>query len=492
MKRVIAALLLSCLAFGAATEASAPPAAAQAQGRAAQAAAGTAASTGTTLPPAALSAGMPPPSAVDTAPASTPTAPGPGEVETQDALPQPSSAAQDLYESARGDLLQIRMLLKNGRTQSTVGSGFLVGTSNLALTNYHVVSQMALDPDIYTAEYIDTDGNTGPVELMAVDVLHDLAVVRINRNGSGFFKVPEQTLRLRQGQPLYSLGNPLDLGFAISEGTYNGVLTRSFYDRLIFSGPINSGMSGGPSVTASGTVAGINVSRRRDGESVSFLVPVTYAQDLLRRVAEQAAPPEDFNPLIAKQLLAHQGGMVDRLLEEPLTLKGMGPYLVPVRESGQVRCWGRSNAKGGAAYAVDAMSCVMQSAVFVSDSQQTGNVAMTHQFIRSGSMEPLRFAALASRIFQVDNLGSSGDPRLTKPHCTERFVHTRTVPLRAVTCVRAYRKFEGLYNFTLLTASTDGSQSSLQSRLDVSGVSYENGMRVTRAYLGAFGRAGRR
>jgi serine protease Do len=54
--------------------------------------------------------------------------------------------------------------------------------------------------------------------------------------------------------------------------------------------------------------------------------------------------------------------------------------------------------------------------------------------------------------------------------------------------VRAYRKFEGLYNFTLLTASTDASQASLQSRLDVSGVSYENGMRVTRAYLGAFGR----
>ena len=265
------------------------------------------------------------------------------------------------------------------------------------------------------------------------------------------------------------------------------MLTRSFYDRLIFSGPINSGMSGGPSVTASGTVAGINVSRRRDGESVSFLVPVMYAQELLRKVAEQAAPPTDFNPLIGKQLLAHQAGMVDRLLEEPLTLKGMGPYLVPVRESGQVRCWGRSNSRG-AAYAVDAMSCVMQSAVFVSDVQQTGNVSMTHRYIRSGTMDPMRFAALATDIFQVDNLGSTGDPRLTKPFCTERFVHTRTLPLRAVTCVRAYRKFEGLYNFTLLTASTDASQASLQSRLDVSGVSYENGMRVTRAYLGAFGR----
>ena len=481
MKRAVIALLLSCFAAAAAPQANAPAASARsAQG-------------GNTSPNPARPAVSPPPQMpAETPPAATPNSPIPGEVETQDALPQPSSAAQDLYESARGDLLQIRMLLKNGRTQSTVGSGFLVGTSNLALTNYHVVSQMALDPDVYTAEYIDTDGNTGPVELMAVDVLHDLAVVRVNRNGSGFFKVPEQAVKLRQGQPLYSLGNPLDLGFAISEGAYNGVLTRSFYDRLIFGGPINSGMSGGPSVTASGTVAGINVARRRDGESVSFLVPVAYAQDLLRKVASQAAPPADFNPLIGQQLLAHQGGMVDKLLDEPLTLKGMGPYLVPVRESGQVRCWGRSSVKRGAAFNVDAMSCVMQSAVFVSDSQQTGNVAMTHQYIRSGSMEPLRFASLVGDLFKVENLGSTGDPRLTKPFCSERFVHTRTLPLRAVTCVRAYRNFEGLYNFTLLTASTDASQASLQSRLDVSGVSYENGLRVTRAFLGAFGRSGRR
>jgi len=54
--------------------------------------------------------------------------------------------------------------------------------------------------------------------------------------------------------------------------------------------------------------------------------------------------------------------------------------------------------------------------------------------------------------------------------------------------VRAYRKFAGLYNFTLLTASTDDGQASLQSRLDLAGVSYENGMRATRAFLSSLGR----
>lgn len=427
-----------------------------------------------------------------TPPAAQPaTPPGPGETDTTTTLPPPSSAAQQLYSSAQADLLQIRMLLRNGRTQSTVGSGFLVGTSNLVITNYHVVSQMALDPDVYVGEYVDTDGQRGPVELLAVDVLHDLAVLRVNRSGSGFFLVPEKPVKLSQGQNLYSLGNPLDLGFAISEGVYNGVVSRSFYDQLIFSGPINSGMSGGPSVTADGTVAGVNVSKRRDGEAVSFLVPVKYAQELLRRVALQRSPPKDFNPLIAEQLLAHQRAMVGRLLETPLAIKSMGPYRVPVRESGQIRCWGRSNVRAETSFSSDTMSCAMESAIYVSDTQQTGHVAMTHQYLRSGSLHPLRFAALASSEFRIDRLGSTRDTRLTGPLCSERFVHTNTLPLRAVTCVRAYRKFPGLYNFTLLTASTDNPQASLQSRLEVAGVSYENGMRVTRAFLSALGRNGK-
>lgn len=439
--------------------------------------------------PAPVPRGVIPPAAVP--PGATPHA---TEAETDEntALPTPSSAAQQVYSAAQADLLQIRMLLKSGRSQSTVGSGFLVGTSNLVLTNYHVVSQMALDPDVYIGEYVDTDGRSGPIELLAVDVLHDLAVLRVDRFGTGFFEIPEKLGKLKHGQYLYSLGNPLDLGFAISEGSYNGIVTRSFYDQLMFTGPINSGMSGGPSVTADGKVAGVNVSRRRDGELVSFLVPVRYAQELLKKVEAQPRPPKDFNPLIGEQLLTHQRGMIDRLLDKPLSIKSMGPYHVPVRESGQVRCWGRSNVQAEASFNADTIACSMESAIFVSETQQTGHVSIVHQYLRSNTLDPVRFAVLASTLFKTDKLGSAKDARLTGPSCTEKFVTTRTLPLRAVTCVRAYRKFEGLYNFTLLTASTDDSSASLQSRLDVAGVSYENGLRTTRAFLSALGRSGKR
>lgn len=407
------------------------------------------------------------------------------------ALPPPSSAAQKLYASAKNDILQVRSLLRSGRTQASVGSGFLIGTGDLVVTNYHVVSQFALDPDTYVGEWVDTSGQRGNVELLAVDVLHDLAVLRVNRNGTGFFKLPEHLAALNQGQYLYSLGNPLDLGFAISEGAYNGVIARSFYDQLMFTGPINAGMSGGPSVTADGAVAGVNVSKRLDGELVSFLVPARYAQALLQQVARQKQAPRDFTAIVAAQLLAHQRAMVDSLLATPLTLKNMGPYRVPVRESEQMRCWGRSTVKADKPFTVDNANCAMESAIFVSGSLQTGQVSIRHQYLRSTGLGPLRFSQLASDSFKNERFGSTRDSRLSGPGCTEQFVKNGTLPMRAVLCVRAYRKFDGLYDFALLTSSTDQPQMNLQSRLDARGVSYDNGLRVTRTFLEALTNGGR-
>ncbi len=406
------------------------------------------------------------------------------------ALPTPSSTAQKLYSAAKADLLQVRSLLKTGRTQSSVGSGFLVGTSNLVLTNYHVVSQFALDPDTYTGEWVDTAGQRGSIELLAVDVLHDLAVVRVNRYGTGYFKLGDKPVTLTQGQYLYSMGNPLDLGFAISEGSFNGVIARSFYEQLMFTGPINAGMSGGPSVTVDGAVAGINVSKRLDGELVSFLVPARYAQELLKKIEPDAKPPKDFTAIVAQQLLVHQKAMIDQLLAKPLTAKAMGPYSVPVRESEQMRCWGRSNDRDS--FSVEVTNCQMESSLFVSGSLQTGQVQIQHQYLKSTGLDEMRFAVLSSNSFKNENFGSYKDKRLTGPTCTEQFVRNGNLPMRAVMCVRAYRKFDGLYDFALLTSSTDEGKMNLQSRLDARGVSYENGLRASRAFLESLSRGGKK
>ncbi len=409
----------------------------------------------------------------------------------------PSSTAQQLYANAQQDLLQLRVLTKSGNSQSSVGSGFLIGTSNLVVTNYHVVSQIALEPDIYFGEYKDTKGKSGAIELLAVDVLHDLAVVRVNVNGTGFFNVPFATgdqpqpalTPLQQGQHLYSLGNPLDLGFTISEGTYNGESHRGFSAQLMFTGPVNPGMSGGPNVTANGHLAGVNVAHRRDGELVSFLVPAIYVQQLLAKVSPDMTPPKDFNPTIGEQLLQHQTVMVDKLLEKPFSIKQLGPYQVPVRESEQVRCWGNTDNSEKKAYSIDSINCSMESAIFVSGELQTGHLSMHHKFAQNKKLNTMQFAKLATNLYNGQVYSTAKSETITPAYCTEDFIAHKNISLRALVCTEAYHKFKELYDFTLITASTDDSEKSLQSMINIQGVSYANGVKLITEFLEGIDRA---
>ncbi len=405
----------------------------------------------------------------------------------------PSSAAQKLYTSAKRDLLQIRVLVRSGRSKASVGSGFLIGNSNLVVTNYHVVSQIALEPQTYVAEFIDTEQNVGSVELLAVDVIHDLAVVRVKRRGNGVFMLADSMLtdsepNLIQGQYLYSMGNQLDLGFTISEGTYNGVINRSLYPQLLFTGSINAGMSGGPNITADGLVAGVNVAKRRDGELVSFLVPVRFVKQLLNTVAQQKKTPADFQKIIGQQLQAHQQLLSEKLKALPLHFKTLGRYPVPVWESDQMRCWGRSDEQADNTIATDTVECLMDSSLFISEHLQMGAISLRHQLIQNRRLNAIRFSRVVSASFKNEAFGNARDTRVSPPQCQEMFIQNAWLPMRAVLCVRAYRQFQGLYDFSLLTSSTNRSLSNLQSRFDTFSVSYDNGLRINKLLLEALGK----
>lgn len=408
-------------------------------------------------------------------------------------LPKPSSTAQALFEKAEKDLLKLRVLTKNGRSQSSVGSAFLIGTGNLAITNFHVISQIALEPETYFGEYKNTKGESGEFVVLAVDVLHDLAIVRVTQKGTGFYHIPlagdkNQLPKLQQGENLYSLGNPLDLGFSITEGTYNGLNTRGFSEQYMFTGPVNPGMSGGPNITADGELAGVNVAHRLDGELVSFLVPAHYAQALLAKTPIDMTPPEDFKPLIGDQLLEHQKVMFNILLSKPFEIKELGDYRVPVRESDQVRCWGDSDDGTEKKVSSAGISCSMESEIFVSDSLQTGHISMSHSYMRNKKLNSWQFAKLSGQRFANQVYSSAHSTVLTPAACTENFVQLHNVKMRVQVCAEAYHKFNGLYDFTLITASSDDADSSLQSMMNIRGVAYDTGMKLISEFLQSLSR----
>ena len=398
-----------------------------------------------------------------------------------------SRDAQRAYESTRDKLVQIRTLLRNSNTQASVGSGFFVASNGLIITNFHVASQLALEPGRYRGVFVPIDGKEGEVELLAFDVRNDLALLRVKGSAANMpvlaFREPGKLLN--RGERIYSLGNPLDIGFAVTEGTYNGLRQRSFYPRIFFGGALNPGMSGGPAIDDAGRVVGVNVSKRMGGELLSFLIPADFAQALLARAANAQPITKPAHAEVARQLLDHQELLTKRFTAAPLMPQKHGGYSVPVPEDSLARCWGRGRESDFKAFDLERTDCQIDSYLFAGDFN-TGYISLRHEAYDAPKLGPWRYASMVSRSFANENFQTRGSRKATAAECTERFITTGGMAMRAVVCMSAYRKLPGLYDVAVLTMSVNEPLRGVLGRLDAQGVSFDNGLKLVDHYLGGY------
>jgi S1-C subfamily serine protease len=167
------------------------------------------------------------------------------------------------------------------------GSGFIVSSDGLILTNNHVVTGAAK----LTVTLDDT--RQLPATVVSTDAAHDLALVRIDATG-----LPPVTLgdssKVQVGQLAIAIGSPL--------GTFTDSVTQGIVsgtDRSITVGDqvtrteenlsgliqtdaaINPGNSGGPLLDASGSAIGIITATASDAQGVGFAIPINQAKQLI-------------------------------------------------------------------------------------------------------------------------------------------------------------------------------------------------------------------
>jgi len=448
-------------------------------------------------PPSAHLPSAPPSPLTPAAPTGSPAAPGgPGAASQasaaaeQDDAPNMSASARHIYDLARPRLLQVRTLLRDQDSQASVGSGSLVGPGGLILTNYHVVSQVAMEPQRYRLSFQTADGESGALQLIAFDVVHDLALVRMTTplpsvSGRGSFEFRPAATPLQQGERIFSLGNPLDVGFAVVEGTYNGLVERSFLPQILFSGSLNPGMSGGPVLDDKGRVVGVNVATRRDGQQIAFLVPAEFAQALIARGASAKPITGNVEAELARQLLQHQEALTKRFVALPWREIKHAHYTLPVPQEEFMRCWGSSTPVEAKGLQFERSDCQMDTAIFVSEILRTGDLSVRHEVYDGSKLGALRFAQEYSQSFQNESMGRRTHD-LTAPRCKEDFVESGNLPMRTVMCLRAYRRLPGLYDVAVLTTSVDAKTEGVQGRFDAHGVSFANALLLANHYLQGF------
>lgn len=107
---------------------------------------------------------------------------------------------------------------------------------------------------------------------------HDLAMFRLPANNCPFVSVGRSG-SLTIGERVYTVGNPSGITYTVTSGVFSGERQIDQRRYLQTDAPISPGNSGGPLITETGEVVGINTLVLRGVPGVGFAIPIEFARD---------------------------------------------------------------------------------------------------------------------------------------------------------------------------------------------------------------------
>jgi hypothetical protein len=178
--------------------------------------------------------------------------------------------------------------------------------------------------------------------------------------------------------------------------------------------------------------------------------------------------------------------LVDRYLASPVRHERYGGYSVPVPDEALARCWGDGRGRdSNSLLDFERSDCTLDSGVYAGLGD-IGNLSVRYEAYDGQRLQPLQFAQVYSQSFENETFRKRGNRHLTAAECQESFVNTQGLNQRAVLCLSAYRKLEGLYNVSLLMATVQQPQSGVLSRLNASGLTFDHAQRLIAHYMRGF------
>jgi serine protease Do len=178
------------------------------------------------------------------------------------------------------------------RAPVSTGSGFVISSRGFIITNYHVIKDAK---EVWVTFY---DGQMVRTRIVGTNVDFDLAILQPANTGRSFQALNwGDSSRLRAGDQIFIIGNPLGLEFSVSQGIVShprrsGV--SPFYTAIQTDAALNQGNSGGPIFNARGEVVGVamGIATTSNGSmGLGFAIPAnvakTVADQLIRGMAFQ-------------------------------------------------------------------------------------------------------------------------------------------------------------------------------------------------------------
>jgi serine protease Do len=185
-------------------------------------------------------------------------------------------SVEQVAEAARKSVVVITFAGRDGKRQG-LGTGFIVGADGLIATNLHVLGEGRP----VTAQL--ADGRRFDVtSVHASDRGLDLALVRINARDLPALELGDSD-RLKDGQTVVALGNPLGLTYSVVSGVVSARRAMQGGSMIQLAIPVEPGNSGGPLLDLTGKVQGILTMKSAVTANLGFAMPVNSLKPLLRK-----------------------------------------------------------------------------------------------------------------------------------------------------------------------------------------------------------------
>lgn len=221
-----------------------------------------------------------------------------------------------------------------GAVGTSLGSGMVLDFDGHILTNAHVVENAA---EIRVRFF---DGLELPAGLVGIDLVRDLAVLKVDGAAELAPVVRGDSNALEVGEWVFAIGNPFGLSHTITKGIVSGkgrsefVSERLGYlDLIQTDAAINQGSSGGPLFDLQGRVVGINTAVNSEGHGIGFAIGWDAVEEALPRLLQGGHVSRSWLGVYVKQDGDEAAGRVrvDAVVEDsPATRAGVLPEDVVV------------------------------------------------------------------------------------------------------------------------------------------------------------------
>lgn len=188
-----------------------------------------------------------------------------------------SRTITQVVEAASPSIVAVRRRRKAGGAPAGAGSGVVIAPDGYILTNDHVVYGAG------AVEIVFDDGASAPAELIGRDPDTDLALLRTSAGGLKALPFGRSD-RLKPGQIVVAIGNPLGLQTTVTAGvvsalhrTLRSVTGRLIEDIVQTDAALNPGNSGGALIDSAGRLIGITTAIIGGAQGICFAVPVDTA-----------------------------------------------------------------------------------------------------------------------------------------------------------------------------------------------------------------------